>query len=164
VPHPVSRIGNKSGGQKARAADHAAPIVRSGVATDSCRSGPSRLRGCRAVTASSRVKWGSERTWHLSRRYVIPENPGLFGGAEGIRTPGPLDANEVRYRTAPQPPTSPEGYQPADRPPPGRSGIAPATGARQPWTAPSHCPARSRTARSHRPARSRTARSHRPAH
>src|SRR5918994_4736779 len=27
-----------------------------------------------------------------------------FGGAEGIRTPDPLDANEVRYRTAPQPP------------------------------------------------------------
>ena len=26
-----------------------------------------------------------------------------FGGAEGIRTPDPLDANEVRYRTAPQP-------------------------------------------------------------
>jgi hypothetical protein len=25
------------------------------------------------------------------------------GGAEGIRTPDPLDANEVRYRTAPQP-------------------------------------------------------------
>ena len=25
------------------------------------------------------------------------------GGAEGIRTPGPLDANEVRYRTALQP-------------------------------------------------------------
>lgn len=24
-------------------------------------------------------------------------------GAEGIRTPDPLDANEVRYRTAPQP-------------------------------------------------------------
>ncbi len=29
--------------------------------------------------------------------------PALVGGAEGIRTPGPLDANEVRYRTAPQP-------------------------------------------------------------
>ncbi len=26
-----------------------------------------------------------------------------FCGAEGIRTPDPLDANEVRYRTAPQP-------------------------------------------------------------
>ena len=26
------------------------------------------------------------------------------GGAEGIRTPDPLDANEVRYRTALQPP------------------------------------------------------------
>ena len=26
-----------------------------------------------------------------------------IGGAEGIRTPDPLDANEVRYRTAPQP-------------------------------------------------------------
>src|SRR4051794_32020528 len=37
-----------------------------------------------------------------------------FGGAEGIRTPGPLDANEVRYRTAPQPPTSWLGYQPAN--------------------------------------------------
>ena len=28
---------------------------------------------------------------------------GSSGGAEGIRTPDPLDANEVRYRTAPQP-------------------------------------------------------------
>ena len=27
----------------------------------------------------------------------------LWGGAEGIRTPDPLDANEVRYRTALQP-------------------------------------------------------------
>jgi hypothetical protein len=27
----------------------------------------------------------------------------LLGGAEGIRTPGPLDANEVRYQTALQP-------------------------------------------------------------
>jgi hypothetical protein len=26
-----------------------------------------------------------------------------IGGAEGIRTPDPLDANEVRYRTALQP-------------------------------------------------------------
>jgi hypothetical protein len=26
-----------------------------------------------------------------------------LGGAEGIRTPDPLDANEVRYRTALQP-------------------------------------------------------------
>jgi hypothetical protein len=28
---------------------------------------------------------------------------GFVGGAEGIRTPDPLDANEVRYRTALQP-------------------------------------------------------------
>ena len=27
----------------------------------------------------------------------------MTGGAEGIRTPDPLDANEVRYRTALQP-------------------------------------------------------------
>jgi hypothetical protein len=30
-------------------------------------------------------------------------NARLVGGAEGIRTPDPLDANEVRYRTALQP-------------------------------------------------------------
>ncbi len=37
------------------------------------------------------------------------------GGAEGIRTPDPLDANEVRYRTAPQPRVlhgGARGYQP----------------------------------------------------
>jgi hypothetical protein len=34
-------------------------------------------------------------------------NPG--GGAEGIRTPDPLDANEVRYRTALQPPEPRQG-------------------------------------------------------
>jgi hypothetical protein len=28
---------------------------------------------------------------------------GILCGAEGIRTPDPLDANEVRYRTALQP-------------------------------------------------------------
>ncbi len=32
-----------------------------------------------------------------------PLTCGNLGGAEGIRTPDPLDANEVRYRTAPQP-------------------------------------------------------------
>ncbi len=32
-----------------------------------------------------------------------------FGGAEGIRTPDLLDANEVRYRTAPQPRLSTRG-------------------------------------------------------
>ena len=34
------------------------------------------------------------------------------GGAEGIRTPDPLDANEVRYRTALQPPSRAGHYQP----------------------------------------------------
>jgi hypothetical protein len=29
---------------------------------------------------------------------------GFLGGAEGIRTPDPLDANEVRYQAALQPP------------------------------------------------------------
>ena len=29
----------------------------------------------------------------------------VHGGAEGIRTPDPLDANEVRYQAAPQPQT-----------------------------------------------------------
>jgi hypothetical protein len=29
--------------------------------------------------------------------------PTTMGGAEGIRTPDPLDANEVRYQAAPQP-------------------------------------------------------------
>jgi hypothetical protein len=47
------------------------------------------------VTASSRVKWGSSRTWRWARGTRIPENPGKSGGAEGIRTPGPLDANSV---------------------------------------------------------------------
>ena len=32
-------------------------------------------------------------------------------GAEGIRTPDPLDANEVRYRTAPQPQTVVQGIR-----------------------------------------------------
>jgi len=35
-----------------------------------------------------------------------------IGGAEGIRTPDPLDANEVRYQAAPQPPEGPRRYQP----------------------------------------------------
>ena len=36
---------------------------------------------------------------------VIAGNGAVFvlGGAEGIRTPDPLDANEVRYQAAPQP-------------------------------------------------------------
>src|SRR5262245_50803379 len=41
----------------------------------------------------------------------------IWGGAEGIRTPDPLDANEVRYRTALQPPDFPcqAGTGPATR-------------------------------------------------
>src|SRR3954463_16156058 len=37
------------------------------------------------------------------RRGGVPRRRRWKGGAEGIRTPDPLDANEVRYRTAPQP-------------------------------------------------------------
>ncbi len=37
------------------------------------------------------------------------------GGAEGIRTPDPLDANEVRYRTAPQPLTCGQTTVPVPR-------------------------------------------------
>ena len=37
-------------------------------------------------------------------RTEFPLVGAVWGGAEGIRTPDPLDANEVRYRTAPQPP------------------------------------------------------------
>ena len=34
---------------------------------------------------------------------IMPLSSKNSGGAEGIRTPDPLDANEVRYRTALQP-------------------------------------------------------------
>jgi hypothetical protein len=47
----------------------------------------------------------------ITRTPRRPQKPWTICGAEGIRTPDPLDANEVRYRTAPQPPTSRQGYQ-----------------------------------------------------
>src|SRR4029453_19517865 len=40
--------------------------------------------------------------WKLLAR-GMSETASDVGGAEGIRTPDPLDANEVRYRTALQP-------------------------------------------------------------
>jgi hypothetical protein len=143
------------------APDHSAPSHPKRSSQKQCRSDASRPSGCRVVTASSGVKWGSSRAWRLAGKTPAPRIRGLCGGAEGIRTPGPLDANEVRYRTAPQPPTSPEDYQPAGQPTPGR--VSP--GAARPTTAaPSHCPALSRIPPSHCPALSRTAPSHCPTH
>jgi glycerophosphoryl diester phosphodiesterase len=55
-----------------------------GVITDDPALACDVRNGLRAVTGSGRI------------------GPRM-GGAEGIRTPDPLDANEVRYRTAPQP-------------------------------------------------------------
>jgi hypothetical protein len=49
----------------------------------------------------------SPDTGQLSWQEAVPRTMPLTGknsgGAEGIRTPDPLDANEVRYRTALQP-------------------------------------------------------------
>src|SRR3978361_2475038 len=64
------------------------------------------------------------------RRGAGPDGVGVEGGAEGIRTPGPLDANEVRYRTAPQPLGRTRYRPPAPGPPRGRHrrGDGPAVG------------------------------------
>jgi hypothetical protein len=57
--------------------------------------------GHRAVSAAILRAIDPEKQGGSVRKLTLTCN--FPGGAEGIRTPDPLDANEVRYRTALQP-------------------------------------------------------------
>jgi hypothetical protein len=80
---------------RARAISPDGRLEPSGASHDLVKCAEAAAVGCCSRAAPGPVRYLRTST-----------EPGLIGGAEGIRTPDPLDANEVRYRTAPQPRTS----------------------------------------------------------
>src|SRR3954467_13037022 len=88
------------------------------------RSGEALRNRRFAITRSVGGRWRFATEWHIEPARTVtragggdrnsPNREGSgrsfedrIGGAEGIRTPDPPDGNEVRYRTALQPPVTP---------------------------------------------------------
>ena len=72
--------------------DQSQPIIRASVHRRAFRPGIGQVRCCTLLL------------YKIEK--AIPKTPEMacdLGGAEGIRTPDPLDANEVRYQAALQP-------------------------------------------------------------